>query len=98
MSSSQQTLKILVVEDDEDDFLLINDYIKELPAWKCEVKWVYRFEEAVEELAVQYPHDLFFRLPSGRKERYRPDQGKPIQEQQYPGDPAYRPRQLRDRY
>lgn len=51
MSASQQTLKILVVEDDEDDFLLINDYFKELRAWKCEVKWVYRFAEAVEELS-----------------------------------------------
>jgi PAS domain S-box-containing protein len=48
--ASQQVLNILVVEDDEDDFLLINDYIKELRAWKCEVKWVYRYEEAVEEL------------------------------------------------
>lgn len=52
MSVSQNILNILVVEDDEDDFLLINDYLRGLPAWKCEVKWVYRYDEAVEELCL----------------------------------------------
>ncbi len=51
MPASQQLLRILVVEDDEDDFLLINDYIKHLRAWKCEVKWIYRYDEAIEELS-----------------------------------------------
>ncbi len=50
MPGTNEVLKIMVVEDDEDDFLLINDYFKKLPAWSCEVKWVYRYEEAVEEL------------------------------------------------
>jgi PAS domain S-box-containing protein len=50
MSTNQQLLRILVVEDDEDDFLLINDYIKHLRAWKCEVKWISRYEEAIAEL------------------------------------------------
>jgi PAS domain S-box-containing protein len=50
MYSANDTLYILVVEDDEDDFLLINDYLKKLRTWKCEVKWIYKYEEAVEEL------------------------------------------------
>jgi PAS domain S-box-containing protein len=49
-SSIKQLLRILVVEDDEDDFFLINDYIKRLRAWKCEVTWIYRYDEAVKEL------------------------------------------------
>ncbi len=51
MYNPNDVLHILVVEDDEDDFLLINDYLKKLRAWKCEVKWIYRYEEAVEELS-----------------------------------------------
>ncbi len=51
MPTSQPLLRILVVEDDEDDFLLINDYIKHLRAWKCEVKWIFRYDEAIEELS-----------------------------------------------
>ncbi|MBV9986258.1 MAG: PAS domain S-box protein [Chitinophagaceae bacterium] len=50
MQSANTILNILVVEDDEDDFLLINDYLQKLPSWKCEVKWIYRYEEAVEAL------------------------------------------------
>ncbi|MCW3088898.1 MAG: sensor hybrid histidine kinase [Sediminibacterium sp.] len=50
MPTTPQILNILVVEDDEDDFLLINDYLKELRAWKCEVKWIYRYDEAVDAL------------------------------------------------
>ncbi len=50
MPGTQQLLRILIVEDDEDDFLLINDYIKHLRAWKCEVKWIFRYDEAIEEL------------------------------------------------
>jgi PAS domain S-box-containing protein len=50
MPTNQQLLRILVVEDDEDDFLLINDYLKHLRAWKCEVKWIYRYEDAIAEL------------------------------------------------
>ena len=49
-TSSQQLLRILIVEDDEDDFLIINDYIKHLRFWQCEVKWIFRYAEAVEEL------------------------------------------------
>jgi PAS domain S-box-containing protein len=54
MSTNQQLLRILVVEDDEDDFLLINDYIKHLRAWKCEVKWISRYEEAITELTTNF--------------------------------------------
>ncbi len=40
-----------MVEDDEDDYVLINDCIKHLRAWKSEVKWIYRYDDAVEELS-----------------------------------------------
>lgn len=49
-SAEKQLLRILVVEDDEDDFSLINNYIKHLRAWQCEVKWIYRYDEAVKEI------------------------------------------------
>ncbi|SJZ97224.1 hybrid sensor histidine kinase/response regulator [Sediminibacterium ginsengisoli] len=42
--------KILIVEDGEDDFLLLNDYIKDLNSWKIESKWVFRYEDAVQEI------------------------------------------------
>jgi PAS domain S-box-containing protein len=59
MPTHQPLLRILIVEDDEDDFLLINDYIKHLRAWKCEVKWIYRYDEAIEELTTT-PYTICF--------------------------------------
>lgn len=52
MTQEVQLLKVLVVEDDEDDFLLINDYFKNIPAWQFDVKWVQHYSAAVEELSV----------------------------------------------
>ncbi|MEO6733143.1 MAG: ATP-binding protein [Ferruginibacter sp.] len=50
MISNQQLLRILVVEDDEDDFILISDYFKNINAWKFEIKWVQRYANALDEL------------------------------------------------
>jgi PAS domain S-box-containing protein len=60
MPLSQQLLRILIVEDDEDDFLLINDYLKHLRAWKCEVKWIFRYDEAVQELCDDGKYTICF--------------------------------------
>ena len=42
---SLQVLNVLVVEDDEDDFILICDYFKNIAAWKFEIKWVQRYND-----------------------------------------------------
>ncbi|MEP7108752.1 MAG: ATP-binding protein [Ferruginibacter sp.] len=50
MISNQHLLRILIVEDDEDDFILISDYFKNITAWKFEIKWVQRYAAAIDEL------------------------------------------------
>lgn len=50
MNSNLQLIKILVIEDDEDDFFLISDYFKHIPVWTFEIKWVQRYTEAITEL------------------------------------------------
>ncbi|MEO5893318.1 MAG: ATP-binding protein [Ferruginibacter sp.] len=50
MINTQQLLRILVVEDDEDDFILISDYFNNITAWKFEIKWVQRYAAAIDEL------------------------------------------------
>ncbi len=51
MPAAKQLLKVLIVEDDEDDFVLLNDYLKHLRAWKCEIKWIYKYDDAIKELS-----------------------------------------------
>ncbi|MEO6230654.1 MAG: ATP-binding protein [Ferruginibacter sp.] len=50
MSDNLQKLNVLVVEDDEDDFILFCDYFKNIAAWKFEIKWIQRYNDAIEEL------------------------------------------------
>lgn len=50
MSVNQQSLKILIVEDDEDDFILISEYFKNITAWSFEITWVQRYADAITEL------------------------------------------------
>ena len=54
MPAAKPTLKVLIVEDDEDDFVLINDYLKHLRSWECEIRWIYRYEDAIRELSTNY--------------------------------------------
>lgn len=50
MTVNQQLLRILVVEDDEDDFILISDYFKNISAWEFDITWVQRYAAAIDEL------------------------------------------------
>jgi len=50
MIPGTQLLRILVVEDDEDDFILISDYFKNIHAWQFDITWIQRYSAAVEEL------------------------------------------------
>ena len=50
MNINSQVLSVLVVEDDEDDFILICDYFKNISAWKFDIKWIQRYNDAIEEL------------------------------------------------
>lgn len=50
MNTSLQLVKILVVEDDEDDFFLISEYFKNITVWTFEIKWVQRYSNALDEL------------------------------------------------
>ncbi|MEO7311677.1 MAG: ATP-binding protein [Chitinophagaceae bacterium] len=59
MPNSSQLLRILIVEDDEDDYMLLTEYFKNLRSWQYELKWVQRYEEALKELCSNY-HTLCF--------------------------------------
>ena len=45
-----QLLRILIVEDDEDDFFLLNEQLKNIDAWTLNTKWVSNYEAAIEAL------------------------------------------------
>jgi DNA-binding NtrC family response regulator len=46
----KKAVKILLVEDDEDDYIITRDLIAEIRNWRGILEWVSTYEEALEKL------------------------------------------------
>src|SRR5689334_19043056 len=49
-SVKPQHVKILIVDDDEDDYFITSEYLKQIQEYDLQLDWCYRFSEAVEHL------------------------------------------------
>ncbi len=43
-------LRVLLVEDDEDDFVLIRELLSEATHWKIKLDWTAAYEDALEKM------------------------------------------------
>src|SRR5579871_5754814 len=59
MLPSNRPTRILIVEDDEDDFLIIEACIKDIPEKEFVIDWCYNYEEALQRIR-QALYDLYF--------------------------------------
>jgi PAS domain S-box-containing protein len=59
MSVQQQPTRILIIDDDEDDFLITSDYIKSIDEGNFAIEWCYKYTEALEKIA-RREHDIYF--------------------------------------
>ena len=59
MKSNNQPLKILIVDDDEDDFFITSDYIQKIPNKDFMVDWSYNYNDAFIKLT-EHNYDLYF--------------------------------------
>ncbi|MEO5967552.1 MAG: ATP-binding protein [Ferruginibacter sp.] len=50
MVNDGKNLKILIVDDDEDDFFITSQYIKKIDSQKFDIEWCYRYEEALNHI------------------------------------------------
>jgi two-component system sporulation sensor kinase C len=53
------SIKLLIVDDDEDDFYLTSEYLREIPSKEFEIVWASSFNEGVRQLT-QTKFDLCF--------------------------------------
>ncbi len=58
LPSNSQT-RILIVEDDEDDFLIIEACIKDIPDKKFRIDWCYDYAEALQRIS-RAEYDIYF--------------------------------------
>ena len=52
-------LKILIIDDDEDDYFITSEYIKSIPGSNFTIEWCYEYNAAVDHICTG-KYDLFF--------------------------------------
>ena len=56
---TQNQIKILIIDDDEDDYFIISDYINEIAKNKFIIEWCNNYKTAIEKFKAN-GHDIYF--------------------------------------
>jgi len=59
MASNDEVIKVLIIDDDEDDFFITSDYMKGIEEYNLKIDWSYKFSEAV-QLLQNKTYDIYF--------------------------------------
>jgi PAS domain S-box-containing protein len=51
--------RILIIDDDEDDFFITSEYIRQIEEYDLVIDWCYKFNEAVQHLK-NHAYDIYF--------------------------------------
>src|SRR3954469_22469699 len=57
--SASRPVRILIVDDDEDDFFLTSEYISDIPNHTFEIAWCATYGEALQSI-LNSSHDMYF--------------------------------------
>jgi len=58
-SSKPPHIKILIIDDDEDDFFITSEYLKPIQEYQMQIDWCYRFNDAIQHLQNRN-YDMYF--------------------------------------
>jgi len=60
MSVDQQdrVVRVLLIDDDEEEFILTQSLLSKVEGWECEVEWEPNYERALDSV-VRYEHDVY---------------------------------------
>jgi PAS domain S-box-containing protein len=59
MNLSEPIIRILIIDDDKDDFIITSDYIRDIDTAIFQIDWCYNYNEALAHMK-QKKHDLYF--------------------------------------
>ncbi len=59
MNTTQPITRILIIDDDEDDFIITSDYIKHIPGSSFKIDWCYKYNDALNHM-LAHNYDLYF--------------------------------------
>lgn len=52
-------IRILIIDDDEDDFFITSEYMRQIEEYQLSIDWCYRFNDAVEQLKSR-SYEMYF--------------------------------------
>ncbi|HUQ97499.1 MAG TPA: ATP-binding protein [Chitinophagaceae bacterium] len=59
MSLLRPAVKILIIDDDEDDYFITSEYMRQIEEYTLSIEWCYRFSDAIEHLKKRQ-HNMYF--------------------------------------
>jgi len=59
MNLQNSSARILIVDDDEDDFIITSEYIKSIPGAAFSIEWCKNYNDGIKHL-LAHDHDLYF--------------------------------------
>lgn len=59
MSLFKTPVKILIIDDDEDDFFITSEYLKQIQEYQLQIDWCYKFNDAL-QLLKERKYNIFF--------------------------------------
>ena len=57
--SPTPVVRVLIIDDDEDDFFITSEYLKGIQEYQLKIDWSYKFNDAVEQLQKR-SYDIYF--------------------------------------
>lgn len=58
-SLNPSSVRILIIDDDEDDFFITSEYLKQIQEYRLQIDWSYRFNDAIQHLQKR-EYDMYF--------------------------------------
>jgi two-component system, sporulation sensor kinase E len=55
----KKLVRILIIDDDEDDFFITSEYLKQIQEYQLQIDWCYRYNDAIQHLH-QRAYDMYF--------------------------------------
>src|SRR6476620_380212 len=52
-------IRILIIEDDEDDFFITSEYLKQIREYQLQIDWCYRYNDAIQHLH-ERKYEMYF--------------------------------------
>jgi two-component system, sporulation sensor kinase E len=57
--TQSREIKILIIDDDEDDFFITSEYLKQIQEYQLQIDWCYRYDDAIRHLH-ERKYDMYF--------------------------------------